>query len=259
MRKNLILAAVGDESVHPTWLTKDPARSYDLALIYFGKTPDRFAADAEYYVERTGIKFRLIHDLAHRELAATLPRYEYVWLPDDDIAASPQLVNRLFQIAAEFDLAVCQPAIATGDVTYQSLRADPRFLLRYSRFVEMMCPLFSQAALQRALSLFIANQSGWGIDLVWSSWFADHEMAVIDAAPVAHTRPLKTGGVHRRLAELGINPMDELRQLAARHSVGRRRFQRGLRRGTARLEGVLLDGSTSLNRSWWPAWMRRAA
>jgi hypothetical protein len=242
MRSNLVIAAVGDESVHATWITGGKRRSYDVALVYFGKTPGRFAADAEYYVERTGIKYRLIYGLVQRELAAVLPRYEYIWLPDDDIAATPELINRLFQIASQFDLAVCQPAIAAGDVTYQSLRADARFLLRYPQFVEMMCPLFSQTALKRALPLFIANQSGWGIDLVWSSWFAEHEMAVIDAAAMIHTRPLKTGGVHRRLAQLGIDPMDELRRLAAQHHVGRRRLQSGLRRGTARLEGVLLDG-----------------
>jgi hypothetical protein len=78
-------------------------------------------------------------------------RYERVWLPDDDIAADVESVERLFDLVEKHRLATCQPAIDRGDVTFRTLRVQPGYVLRYSRFVESMCPLFTREALQRTL------------------------------------------------------------------------------------------------------------
>ena len=259
MRKNLVIAAVGDESVHPTWLSDARARSFDLALIYFGDTPDKYREQAEHYFPRKGIKFLMIHELAQRELADVLPRYDYVWLPDDDIAGDTAAVNRLFAIAAERRLAICQPGIGAGDVSFRSLRADPRYLLRYSPFVEIMCPLFSRAALARVLPTFNANVSAWGIDWLWASMFHSRELAVIDAAPMAHTRPLQTGGVHGRLAKLGVNPGQEHRDLLRVHGLNVHRQHKQALRNTGRLRGVRVDGQEVWTRSWLATLLRRKA
>src|SRR5688572_16238021 len=204
MRKHLVLATVGDESVHSTWLGGGE-RTFDLCLIYFGDQPGRYAADADYYFARKGIKFSLIHEVA-QSLVPALWHYEYVWMPDDDIAASGDQIARLFELAARYKLAVCQPGIGQGDVSFKSLRARSEYLLRYTRFVEIMCPAFSRAALRRALPTFKLNVSAWGIDWLWASMFRPDELAVIDAVPVHHTRPLQSGGVHGRLGGLGVDP-----------------------------------------------------
>src|SRR5215213_1497735 len=117
MRKNLILATVGDESVHRTWLAGGE-RSFDLALVYFGDQPQRYREDADYLIARKGIKYSLLHDVLQNELATALPRYDHVWMPDDDIAAGAEQINRLFRLAAEYRLAICQPAIGRGDVSF---------------------------------------------------------------------------------------------------------------------------------------------
>jgi hypothetical protein len=253
----LILTTVGDESVHATWLA-GAERSFDVGLIYFGDQAAKWAADADYYFERKGIKYRLLHEAA-RALGPALAHYDYVWMPDDDIAADTACVNRLFALAAEHRLAVCQPAIGQGDVSFKSLRANPEYLLRYSRFVEIMCPLFSRAALKRVLPTFQLNVSGWGLDWLWASMFGPEELAVIDATPVHHTRPLSSGGVHRRFAAMGVNPHEELAELMQQHGINDRRFHRATCRGTARLRGIRLDGQRTWTRSWWPTVLRRKA
>lgn len=249
MERNLVLAVVGDESVHESWLAGLQKRSFDLCLIYFGDQPGRFRGDADVYIERKGIKFALIYELVQRELAEVLPHYDRIWIPDDDVAADVARVNRLFELARQYNLEICQPAIAVGDLSFQALRAQPEYILRYSQFVEMMCPLFTQRAFQKVLPLFNANASGWGIDWVWSSWFAADQVAVIDATPMDHTRPLRTSGVHDRFRRMGVDPSTDLKVMIAKHNLNNRRVQRAMARGTARLRGVRLDGSRVWTRS----------
>lgn len=260
MRKNLVLSVVGDESVHTSWLSGGEPRTFDLCLIYYGDKAGSFAGDAEIYLQRKGIKFALIHELAQRELAEVLFRYEHVWLPDDDVAGDLMKVNRLFALAKQFNLAICQPAIEEGDVTFRTLRAQPNYLLRYSRFVEIMCPLFSRQALQRVLPTFNANRCAWGIDWVWASQFGSKELAVIDAAPMAHTRPLRVGDMHRRFNAEGIDLMREHDEVLRLYRLNIRRRHKRTLRGTARLRGVRTDGREVWTRTLWETlWRRKAA
>jgi hypothetical protein len=258
MRKNLVIAAVGDESVHPGWLAGGD-RTFDLGLIYFGDQPHRYAGQAEHFLAQKGIKYALLHDAFTGAWAPLLERYERIWLPDDDVAASPGQINHLFQLAEQYELALCQPAIGRGDVSFEALRAAPGYLLRYSRFVEIMCPLFTREALLRALPTFTATVSAWGVDWLWASMFGPQELAVIDAVAVHHTRPLQSGGVHRRLAALGINPDHEHRQLMAKHGIDNRRIHKAMCRGTVRLRGIRLDGRETWTRSWLAAMLKLRA
>jgi hypothetical protein len=260
MRKNLVVSIVGDNSVHRTWLEPAGPRNFDLCLIYYGDSPRRFACDAEIYLQRKGIKFSLIFELAKHELADVLFQYERVWMPDDDIAANMQTVNRLFLLAEEHRLCICQPAIGSGDVTFRTLRAHSGYILRYSRFVEIMCPLFTRATLQQMLPTFNANRSAWGIDWLWASRLGPKDLAVIDAVPMAHTRPLASGGVHSRFAALGVDPGREHKELEAKYGLHIRRRHRRTLRGTARIRGLRSDGTEVWTQSLWTSlWRRKAA
>ena len=65
LRRNLVIATVGDDSQHSSWLAQRYDRSFDVALVYYGKQTDRYRGESEYYVERRGFKFPLIsHFLA---------------------------------------------------------------------------------------------------------------------------------------------------------------------------------------------------
>lgn len=248
MRKHLVLAAVGDESVHDSWLTGGP-RSYDVALAYTGDQPGRFAGDADYYVERQGIKFSLLHDFVRNELARVVFDYDYIWMPDDDVQTDSWQIERLFALAAKHRLEICQPAIGRGDVSFETLRAHPEYLLRYSRFVEIMCPLFSRDAFVRILPTFTHNVSAWGLDWLWASMFGPQQLAVIDAVAVDRMKPLPAGGVNQRLTELGVDPFEEHRQVMQLYHIENRRFHRATCRDTARIKGIRLDGQKVWTRS----------
>jgi hypothetical protein len=258
VRKHLVLAAVGDDSVHGAWLT-DGARTFDVALAYFGDQPGRYAGDAEYYVERKGIKFSLLHDLVRNELAPVVFDYDYIWMPDDDVVAISWQIEHLFAMAARHRLAICQPAIGHGDVSFETLRAHPEYLLRYSRFVEIRCPLFSRDAFVRVVPTFTQNVSGRGLDWLWASMFGPEQLAVIDAVAVDHVRPRRSGGVHHRLEELGVDPFEEHREMMRIYPIENRRFQKATSRDTARLKGIRLDGQQVWTRSRLAAVFQRKA
>src|SRR5262245_28657955 len=122
--RNLIISPVGDDSQHPTWLCAASEREFDLALIYFGGQADRYRAEADYYLAQRGFKFHLIEQML-RQLGPRLADYDFVWLPDDDISSSTRDVNRLFALVRDYRLAISQPAISAGDVSYQVVRQQP--------------------------------------------------------------------------------------------------------------------------------------
>ena len=255
MRKNLVIAFVGDESVHRTWLSGRASRSFDLCLVYFGDQSGRYRDDADVYLERKGIKFALLHALAQNELSEAIAKYDYVWVPDDDIAADGDTVDRLFRIAAEYDLDLCQPAIGQGQAWCTTLQAKPQYLLRYLPYAEIMCPLFSRKAFAKCLPIFNANVSGWAIDWLWSTWFDADRIGIIDAAPVHHTRPLSSGGVHGVLGKLGVDPRREHDEFLAKHQLDIHRLRKRMGQGRLRMRAVTLEGRRVWTRSRMAAWL----
>lgn len=257
MRNRLVLSAVGDDSVHNTWLDNSAERTFDLCLIYYGNQPGKFADVADVYIERKGFKYQMIHHLAQHELAEVLPKYDYVWLPDDDIAASTEQVNQLFQTASDYSLMLSQPSIGKGETAYRTLKTQSDYILRYTKFVEVMCPLFHKDALEKALPIFNDTNSCWGLDWVWSSFFEPEQIAVIDAVPVNHTRPLATGDLYKRYAEQGIDPYKELDAEKEKYGLNNRYFHKATCRGYARLQGIHLDGQKKWSRPLWTNLLHR--
>ena len=70
-------------------------------------------------------------------------------------------------------------------------RIDLDYLVRYTNFVELMCPVFSRSFLQICLPTFEASFSGFGLDHIWSQLGGrvPGRIAIIDDIAVAHTRP----------------------------------------------------------------------
>lgn len=247
---NLVISAVGDESHHPTWLSDPQSRNFDLCLIYFGKEPNRYADEAEHYVARQGVKFQLMYDFVHSRPEA-FSHYDAIWCPDDDIAADTASINRLFALMEQYRLQVAQPGIAIGDAAFRALRRHPEYLLRYTQYVEVMCPAFSQSAFQRVLPTFAENVSAWGIDWLWASMFGPREVAVIDAVSVHHTRALQAGGVHKLFAARGINPQAEYEAVVKKYRLNHRRHHRAMVHDTARLRAIDTTGRAVWTRPWW--------
>ncbi len=253
-RRNLIVSPVGDQSLHPAWLSGADRRDFDLALIYFGEQADRYRGDADYYLQRRGFKFHLF-DAMLTQLGSRLDEYDYIWCPDDDLDTCTSDINRLFAITRDYRLSIAQPAIASGDVSFATVRQQPGLLLRYSRFVEVMCPVFSRAALTRIRPTLLVNKSAWGLDWAWTRLVPIDELAIIDAVGVHHTRPLHRGGGYDRMRAAGVDPMGDLRRLASQYGVSRR-HRRRIKHGTLRVPAIAMDGTPT----WFgPRWWHRVA
>jgi hypothetical protein len=240
-RRNLIISPIGDTSVHASWLSHPDAQSFDLFLIYYGQRDDFGRAEAMHYLKRTGFKWELV-DHVCKEHADILERYTNIWCPDNDIKLDTHGVNRMFDLFERFQLKLAQPAISAGQVSYQALRQKPGVTLRYSPYVEVMCPLFTREALRRCQSTFLECKSGWGLDWVWPRYFAQHEIAILDAVGVEHTGPLGTGENYQKLAELGVYPDREFHAVMATYGGFNRRLHKKFVRGRIKLPAIFEPG-----------------
>jgi len=242
-RRNLAIVCAGDQSDHRTWFRPDAARNYDLMVVYYGSKSSNYGADADIYLARQGPKYALLH-LVSRVYSKLLRSYDFIWCPDDDIAAEVGQVDQLFEIARAWDLEIAQPAISAGEMSFEALRQVPGSLLRFSPFVEVMCPLFRRDTFFRFSPMFPESRSGWGLDMVWSKHVPRGKIAIIDAVGMRHTRPLFSGKSYEILAERGVDPFEEKHRVSKKYGGIRRRQMRHLSDGRTRMETVPL-GATS--------------
>jgi hypothetical protein len=240
-RRHLVISPIGDDSVHRSWLSHPAERRFDLLLIYYGSQPGFGQDDCEHYLARRGFKWELLTQVV-AELRPTLEQYDNIWLPDADIRADTRQVNRLFELFEEYKLQLAQPAIAAGEVSYQTLRQRAGAVLRYTHFVECMCPLFSRDAFFKVAPTFSESRSGWGLDLLWPSFFGPREMAIIDAVGVEHTGRLFRGENYQKLAAIGLDPGAEMKALLAKHGGFNRRLHNKFVRGRVKLPVVWEEG-----------------
>jgi hypothetical protein len=161
-RPNLIIARVGRQSLHSTWLNAAADRNWDLYLCPYqplpGETDERLMqGDVLPGPKWTGL----------RELLESWDgwrAYERVWLPDDDLLASQDTINRFFDIAKAAGLELCAPALHENSYfAHFSTMRNRRSHVRRTGFVEIMAPCFSTRALSLLLpSLALSSTGGDG-------------------------------------------------------------------------------------------------
>jgi hypothetical protein len=215
-RRNLVILRAGDASLHPQWMG-DGLRDFDLFISYYGDIPDRHRCEADGYETRKGPTWPGIAALL-AERPELVDRYDAFWFPDDDLATDTANLNRMFAFFCAYRLCLAQPALTRDSYyTWNTLLQDPRCHIRYTRFVEVMAPLFSRAALRTCLATFSQSRSGWGLDWVWPTLCSRARLgriAILDATPVCHTRPVGRGDLYAR--HPGMDPrMEAARVLEA--------------------------------------------
>lgn len=188
-RRNLVIMRAGDKCLLPDW-APDSARNWDLAVSFFGEGQPDWGQ--EYFIAEKGPKWQPIHRwiTANPDL---LKRYDYFWLPDDDILTTWANVNEFFDICREYDLQLIQPALThDSHVSYAVTRRDPNCLLRFTVFAESMVPAFQADALRLCLPVMQEeSRTGWGIDWIFPMLlgYPANKIAIVDACAVKHTRP----------------------------------------------------------------------
>lgn len=165
----LLVVCAGPESLHPRWAAVPSAqRSYDVAVIDYDPAPmptggvPPHAAGTVHYTRAQGPKWMLLREFlrAHRSLWSA---YTYVAFPDDDLDVRPAQWRTLVDVADAHELDVFQPAIVPpadtplADIpkyirhTHLMPATDFHDLLRMVDFVEIMVPVFRQAALRQCV------------------------------------------------------------------------------------------------------------
>jgi len=223
-KRNLVIVRAGDKSLHPDWL--GPAgseRSWDLVVSYFGDDPDIHRRPDVVRFDGKGPKWGGLHALLNSG-RLDWQAYERIWLPDDDLACTPESIDRLFMLADYHELHLCQPSLSHDSyISHATTVHNPRLLLRRTNFIEVMAPMLTRELLERVLPTMVENESGWGLDFLWQL-FLDRprrDCGVIDAVQIRHTRPVG-GPNYAKMKEQGKSPWDEMNRLLRKYAINDR-------------------------------------
>lgn len=190
MNRNCIIGAVGKNSLHKNWIRKNA--SYDLHLIVYDDSIEKYKNDTKYICHLSGMKLKIVSKYLQMN-PWVLYKYNYFLIPDDDILIKASEIEKLFYNMRHFKLKIAQPALVSSYYSWAVTLHDRYSILRYTNFVEMMVPCFSQEALRNVLFTFIDNNSGWGADFHWHSLIGGgvKDMAILDNVSAMHTRPVQ--------------------------------------------------------------------
>lgn len=211
MVKRLIVVRAGANSLHRAWHPKEGKADFRIAVSYYGDGEYQPQND-EFVHYYKGGKWEGIFDLFMRN-PHFLTEYSHIWLPDDDLATNAEDISKLFEIAENYALAVCQPSLTWNSFYSHFITLNnTRFLLRYTNFVEVMAPLLTAETLRRVLPLFEGLRFGWGLDYIWTRVMEDprERSAIVDAVAVEHLRAGKTGSLYQ---ETSKSPGGEAKRL----------------------------------------------
>lgn len=227
-RRALVVARVGDASLHPGWLmgSSPETRNWDLHLSYFGDQEYPFqdrTSDVTLSFEKGTKSIGTVACI--KKFADRIWSYDWVWFPDDDLAADLATLNRFFELVAEYKLDLAQPALGSGSyVAYEITLQRPQMTLRFTTFVEIMAACFSRRALELCLPYFDATISSWGPNHLFPKLlkYPKNGIAIVDETPVIHTRPVGAGPNISLAKQLGVNPHVELQNFMSQYGLTRR-------------------------------------
>ena len=145
-RKWLVFTSAGNQT---RWYDPDmwggADREYDVFVAFYGSDADRRAMSklhADRFAVMTGGKFQNLFAWYHAK-PEFFEGYQYVAVLDDDIEISTPDLNRMFRIASDRDLWVCQPSFSDDSkISFPITRHEDGVALAYTNFVEMNCPFF---------------------------------------------------------------------------------------------------------------------
>lgn len=215
MRRNLIISPVGNQSLHKNWLNEN--QSYDLLLTYYGDSDEIFEdykKDAILVIRDKGPVGQLNYKAISNNLEL-INKYENIWLPDDDIDTNYEHINQLFDVHKQYKLWLSQPSIK-GYVSHGIELQHDNLILRYTNFVEVLCPMMSIETLTKLYHTYDMNDSSWGLDLLWPKilGYPIDRIAIIDMVCVEHTRP-----IGQNYNNLDKTPMEDLNDILFAHNL----------------------------------------
>ena len=205
MARDLVIARVGRNSLHRSWIDAGTPRDWDLYLCPFQEIPPQTGLDCVVGEvipgpKWTGLRILLNEWDGWRD-------YDHIWLPDDDILASQDTISAMFRAAAALQLQLFTPSLREDShYGHYIIMRNRSFFARRVGFVEIMVPGFSRPALEQLLPTLDESATGWGwgLDPLWAKLLDHQGLGILDAVPVLHTRPvgaMRDADLHRRCSE----------------------------------------------------------
>jgi hypothetical protein len=186
----LVVLRLGNSIVPKAWITRP--RTWDLLIDYYGTNSELWAeSEALIWRRSGGSKYPALQQFLQANIDL-VRKYDYIFLPDDDIHCSAYDVERMFEIAARYSLDLSQPSLAPTSFISRSITLNRTgSILRYTNWIEGMVPCFKLATLELCVDSFHLSTSGYGLDNLWSQRVVQTggTIAIIDAVQVVHTRP----------------------------------------------------------------------
>lgn len=218
MSKNLVILAAGKESLHRQckWVSNE---NFDLMINYYGSGNDEFLHDAIYYERFKGTKFNIVSQL-YNKFKDVIDSYNYIFIPDDDLYITAEDLNRFFVIVEKYNLQISQPSLI-GWASLPITLHHPGNVLRYTNWVEIMCPCFSSSAFKKCSETFSENDTNWGIEWLWTKAldFPKDQIAIVDSSIIAHTRPCFFGDTYRINGNNFEKAYGELNQIKNKYNL----------------------------------------
>lgn len=186
--RNLVITRAGAASLHPGWVS-GATPQFDLLVTAYSEAAP--VAQGEMRIAVPGPKVAGYAETFRRH-PEILERYDRIALIDNDVEADARTLNACFAEGERHGLRLWQPGLSSDSYcTYGLLVQNPWFVLRFTDFVEMMCPFFEREALRAAVPMFSLGYET-GIDLLWAdpAMIRARQVAVLDSVAVRHTRPV---------------------------------------------------------------------
>jgi hypothetical protein len=205
-----VFTSAGDYHNVMAWGAGAPDKKWDLVTAFYGDDQASFEelrqiSAASFKIE--GSKFQNLKQLFGRQ-PSIFGAYDFILLSDDDIHFTKEKIDELFEIAAAYDLWVCQPSFDPAGRISFPLTAQSGMNLRITNFVEMTCPLFRKDKLVEFLNTYDGQLVGWGMD--W--WYCNclnamenKKFAVIDKIAVINPHNRQRRGEAREIEKLQSN------------------------------------------------------
>jgi hypothetical protein len=236
----LALFRAGPDSLHPKVVSGWQDQNFHYAISWFGSEPpsEEFVAGAQFVdlAPQPSKTLGLEHTLSVHW--PVISEYDYVWLPDDDLLMEPSDLSEFFEACSTLQLDLAQPAVRQDSyVTHAVTAVHEGFQVRFTNFVEVMAPAFSRRLLAQVRPTLHGALTAWGLDHLWRHMAPLGNIAIVDMAPVAHTRKFQEGVGYKVMEGTGLTVDDDLARTLLRYNLvpeGHRRITYG---------GLLNDGT----------------
>lgn len=175
MKDNILFTSAGDTTYfYNLWCKSN--RNYDVFICYYGDDKyNKFEEYSDFYMKRKGSKMQNFYYLWINNIS-NIKNYKQYYIVDDDIIIETDEINELFKLLTELNAWVLQPSFSEkSKVSHQITRQNKESKYRFTNFVEINTPFFSQYAIHQCMKIYDPILVGWGCDILFINYLGKNQ------------------------------------------------------------------------------------